>query len=93
MSVEPTPKVYLQNKLAKAQGKLDEVTALEKTKGEVPTFLLTMRAPLTDPEYGFLERDANQLRQLVSSYQANPKLGDVDDVMNVGYGFNLVLPW
>ncbi|KAG8973408.1 hypothetical protein FRC05_008799 [Tulasnella sp. 425] len=60
MSVEPTPKVYLQNKLAKAQGKLDEVTALEKTK----------------------ERDANQLRQLVSSYQANPKLGDVDDVMN-----------
>ncbi|KIO29728.1 hypothetical protein M407DRAFT_21153 [Tulasnella calospora MUT 4182] len=60
ISVEPTPKVYLQNKLAKAQSKLDEVRALEKTK----------------------ERDANQLRQLVSSYQANPKLGDVDDVMN-----------
>ncbi|KAG8979631.1 hypothetical protein FRB90_008042, partial [Tulasnella sp. 427] len=60
MSVDPTPKVYLQNKLAKAQGKLDEVRAMENTK----------------------ERDANQLSQLVTSYQANPKLGDVDDVMN-----------
>ncbi|KAG8923615.1 hypothetical protein FRC01_012554, partial [Tulasnella sp. 417] len=34
MSVEPTPKVYLQNKLAKAHSKLDEVRALEKTKGD-----------------------------------------------------------
>lgn len=36
MSVEPEPKVFLQNKLARAQAKLEEVKTMEKAKSKSP---------------------------------------------------------
>ena len=82
ISTEPEPKVFLQNRLSRAQVKLSELAPLVDAKSEqIAQYLITPSS------FGcsLSERESSRLEELVVAYTANPKLGSVDDVMDVSY--------
>jgi hypothetical protein len=85
MSVEPEPKVLLQNKVAKANEKLQEATAVANAKGELAWFGLAKL--IDDPMHRCAGPEAQKLRQVFLKYQDDPRLGDPDEVMNVSHHF------
>ena len=82
MSVEPEPKVFLQNKLARSQERLEELQPIIETKREAFNELLVSGSQYTD--HWIPEREAKKLYDLADSYAKNPKLGPVDSAIDVG---------
>ena len=98
MSVDPAPKVYLQNRLSKCRSKLEElepVLTLKRKCGS-SVHLASLRA-LAEPipvraGMSCLPRpgkDTEQLAKLVEAYTANSSLGDADEVLDVSILFGI----
>ena len=79
MSVDPAPKVLIQNKLAKCRSKLQELSPLINAKRMCSN---SYAGAHTDVIHSGQEVD--KYTKLVVAYTGDRSLGDIDDLTNVG---------
>lgn len=78
MCLEPSPKVFLQNRLVRSRTKLQELESVLGAKREGAYILVTR--DLTHTPAG---DEVEQYTTLIASYSADNTLGNIDDAVNV----------
>ncbi len=105
MSVEPAPKVYLQNRLGKCRSKFEELEPVLTSKRKCGTSV-HLASPRALAEHrpvprlrkctvcpGYIGKETEQLVKLVEAYSANASLGDADEVLDVSILLAFVGVW
>lgn len=86
MSVEPAPKVYLQNRLSRCRAKIEELDVVLNSKRKsgalrLPTVPIGRRC--SSRYVTCAGREAEQLKKLVAAYSSDTTLGNVNEVLDV----------
>lgn len=83
MSIEPGPKIFLQNKLSKGRLSLQELSPLIETKRR---YKYPIHATLANWVIG---KELDQLFQSVTAYTPDHTVGNIDEVSDVSRSFML----
>jgi len=81
LSIEPAPKVFLQNKLSRCRMKLEELTVLIESK-RIAIILICKLLLSNRTHHCVLGRESEQFSKLLVAYTNDHSLGNVDEISN-----------